>query len=43
MAGIVELLDVERIVFELDHGSLILIHVAIVGCTENGDDLREVS
>lgn len=37
MLGVIELLDVEGVIFKLNHSPLIIVHIAIVGGTEDGD------
>jgi len=42
MLRIIELLNIQGIVLKFDHGSFIVVDVAVVGGREDGDDDREV-
>ena len=42
MLGVIELLDVQGVIFKLNHCPLIIVHIAVVGGTEDRDDDREV-
>ena len=41
MGTAVELTDVHHIVLVLEHGSLVVVHIEIVGSREDGDERRE--
>ena len=41
MGTAVELADVHHIVLVLEHGSLVIVHIEIVGSREDGDERRE--
>lgn len=42
MLGIVELLDVQSVILKFYERALVVVHVTIIWCTENGYDRWEV-
>jgi len=42
MVSVVELLYIECVVLKLNNSSFVVVHIAIVGCTENSDHNWEI-